>query len=78
MARIAGINTEKDTKGNISKVIFDFKKHGAKLMPILLEMGAIEEDTFEKEWNQAVKTGYTVEGLRNHMDKFIDDQWKKE
>ncbi len=39
MARIAGITTDKDQKGNITKVTFDFKKHEVKLRPILEELG---------------------------------------
>ena len=52
MARIAGITTDKDPKGNITKVTFDFKKHEAKLRPILEELGAIEEDEFDKEFRE--------------------------
>jgi hypothetical protein len=72
MARIAGITTEKDPKGNILKVTFDFKKHEADIRPILEKLGAIEEDEFEKEW----KEGITIEESRKRMYKLIDDQWK--
>jgi hypothetical protein len=78
MARIAGIRTEKDLKGNITSVTFDLKKHAAKIMPILVEMGAIEEDDFEKEWKEAQKTGYTPEEFRKAMYETISKwEWKK-
>ncbi len=77
MARVAGITTEKDLKGNITKVTFDFKKYGSELMPILLKTGMVEEDSFEKEWAEAKKTGYTVEEGREEMLKFVREQWSK-
>lgn len=72
MARIAGISTEKDFKGNIKKVTFDFKKHEAKLRPILEELGAIEEDEFDKDFRE----GITIEESRKRMYSLIDKQWK--
>jgi hypothetical protein len=47
-------------------------------MPILVEMGAIEEDDFEKEWKEAQKTGYTPEEFRKAMYETISKwEWKK-
>jgi hypothetical protein len=72
MARIAGIRTEKDLKGNITRVTFDLKKHAAKIMPILVEMGAVEEDAFEKEWRE----GIPVEKFFVEWEKEIRERWK--
>jgi len=76
MARVAGITTEKDVKGNITKVTFDFKKYGTELMPLLLKTGAVEEDSFEKEWAEAQKTGYSVEAAFVELEKRIEKRWE--
>ncbi len=74
MARIAGITTDKDPKGNIKKVTFDFKKHESDLRPILEKLGAIEEDEFEKKW----KTGKPVEEVFERLeDKIRSWKWDK-
>ena len=78
MARVAGITTEKDSKGNISKVTFDLKKHRAEVMPLLIKLGAVEEDDFEKEWKKAKETGLTLEEFKTEMLKTIRSWvWKK-
>jgi len=78
MARVAGITTEKDSKGNISKVTFDLKKHRAEVMPLLIKLGAVEEDDFEKEWKKAKETGLTLEEFKTEMLKTIRSwEWKK-
>jgi hypothetical protein len=75
MARIAGIRTEKDSKGNISKVTFDMKKHGSHVRPILAKLGAIEEEEdFEKLWNDP--SNLTVEEFRAKMYEIIEERWK--
>ncbi|MHB8259798.1 MAG: thioredoxin domain-containing protein [Bacteroidia bacterium] len=74
MARVAGIQIDKATNGTIKKVTFDFKKHGEVLKPILENMGAIEEDDFEKKWRE----GITREELLKRVNKHIDTlPWKK-
>ena len=73
MAHIAGFSSEKDAKGNIKKVTFDFKKYGSDLMPLLKKIGAMEEDTFEKEWKQA----FTLEEAKNELYRRIDERWDK-
>jgi len=78
MARIAGITTEKDSKGNISKVTFDLKKHRAEIMPLLIKLGAVEEDDFEKEWKKAKESGYTLEEFKADMLRTVRSwEWKK-
>ena len=73
MAHIAGFSSEKDSKGNIKKVTFDFKKYGSDLMPLLKKIGAMEEDTFEKEWEEA----FTLEEVKNELYRRIDERWDK-
>ncbi|MBC7390024.1 MAG: hypothetical protein H7329_12480 [Opitutaceae bacterium] len=73
MARIAGITTEKDSKGKISKVTFDLKKHRAEIMPLLIKLGAIEEDDFEKEWKKAESVSDSLEKLKSEIKKW---DWK--
>ena len=74
MARIAGISTDKDPKGNVKKVTFDFKKYEVKLRPILEELGVIEEDEFEKKW----KTGKSVEEVFDRLEvKIRNWKWDK-
>lgn len=73
MARIAGITTEKDSKGNISKVTFDLKKHRAEIMPLLIKLGAVEEDDFEKEWKKAETISESLKKLKTEMKTW---DWK--
>ena len=67
MARIAGISTQKDSKGNILKVTFDLKKHGAEIMPILVKIGAVEEDEFEKQWKEGIPADVFFEEWKNKI-----------
>ena len=73
MARVAGIKTEKDSKGNISKVTFYLKKHSAEIMPLLIKLGAVEEDDFEKEWKKAESVSESIEKLKSEMKTW---EWK--
>ena len=74
MARIAGVQFKDNVKGVHTHVTIDLKKHGEKLKPFLEEIGAIEEDEFEKKW---AKGGYTPEELRKHLHNTIQKAWKK-
>jgi hypothetical protein len=74
MARIAGITTEKDFKGNIKKVTFDFKKYEVKLRPILEELGAIEEDEFDKKFREGTPIKEAFEELRAEIRSW---KWDK-
>ncbi len=78
MARIAGITTEKDSKRNISKATFDLKKHRAEIMPLLIKLGAVEEDDFAKEWKKAKESGYSLEEFKPEMLRTVRSwEWKK-
>lgn len=71
MARIAGITTKKDTKGNITHVTINVKKH-KHAVPVLKEMGLLEKSEFEKECEEAI----TLEEFRDSMKKYIAELWK--
>lgn len=73
MVRIAGIQFKYNAEGVRTHVTIDLKKHGEKIKPFLQEIGALEEDEFEKEW---AKGGYTVEELRTHLHKTIRKEWR--
>ena len=74
MARVAGITTQKDRKGKISKVTFDLKKHGDAIMPILIQLWAVEEDGFEKDWKTAETVEESLGKLKGEMRSW---DWKK-
>ena len=67
MARIAGITTNKDFKGNIKKVTFDFKKHEVQLRPILEKLGVIEEDEFDKDFREGTPIEIAHQELLEHV-----------
>jgi hypothetical protein len=74
MPRIAGVTTQKNTKGEITHVTFNLKKHREAITPVMMQLGVIEEDQFEKDW----KTGITVEEARQHTHKFLKSlKWPK-
>lgn len=47
MPRIVGITTQKDSKGNLTHVTINMKKHGEKIMPVLEELGFLEKSLFD-------------------------------
>ncbi len=53
MARIAGVNTQKDTKGNITHVTINTKKH-PEAAGKLKELGLMEKTQFEKDYEKAM------------------------
>jgi hypothetical protein len=75
MAKIAGIKTLKNTKGEITHVTINVKKHKQIITPVLEELGVIEKSELQKmlesdEW-------ITVEELRESALKHIDELWSK-
>ncbi|MDP2387192.1 MAG: hypothetical protein Q8M29_12520 [Bacteroidota bacterium] len=75
MARIAGIQFIYNEEGVRTHVIVDLKKYGEKIKPYLQEIGAVDEDEFEKKW---AKGGLTVEKLRKSVHKTIRKVPKKQ
>jgi hypothetical protein len=74
MARIPGIKFIKDSKGNPKQVVIDLKKHGKEIKPFLENIGAIEEDDFEKEWKEAITGDELLERINKHIDTL---PWKE-
>ena len=76
MTTVAGIQIEKDTKGNDAFIRINLKKYGAQLQPFLEQFGVVKDldDDFEKEW----KNGITKEEFIKRVNKHIETlPWKK-
>ena len=52
---------------------FDLKKQSAEIMPLLIKLGAVEEDDFEKEWKEAESVSESFEKLISEMKNW---KWK--
>lgn len=75
MARIAGVTTQKDTKGNLTHVTINLKKHKA-VLPLLEQMGVIEKSELQKMMDSG--KWFTIEEARAHTHEFIKKlPWKK-
>lgn len=74
MARIAGVTTQKDTKGNVTHVTINLKKHKA-VLPLLEQMGVIEKSELQKMMDSG--TWLTVEEARAHTIKHVREKWNK-
>lgn len=73
MARIAGIATTKNTRGEITHVTFNVKKH-QQVIPLLVELGVITKTAFEKECENALG----VDEARAQSIEFVKSlPWKK-
>ena len=73
MARIAGVVTEKNAKGEITYVTINVKKHKAAIMPVLEQLGVVEKSKFMQEFEK----GLTIAEARKLSLKHIDELWKK-
>ncbi len=71
MARIAGVTTQKDAKGNITHVTINVKKH-KEAVPVLQTMGLMEKTKFDMDWENAM----TVEEARAASHQHIRTLWK--
>lgn len=72
MTTVAGIEIEKNAKGQDVFIRIDLKKYGKKLQPFLQEIGVVE-DVFEEEWQNAL----TIEEAKEKSLKKIREWWKK-
>lgn len=68
MARVTGIQFEKDTIGRRTHVRIDLKKFGDKITPFLEEIGAIDDDEFQCDWQRSM----TVDEFKQEMFRRID------
>jgi hypothetical protein len=73
MPRIAGVDTQKNTKGEITHLTIDVKKHKEFVVPMLAQLGVKEKTKFEKDWER----GISIEEARKRSLNFIDKMWKK-
>ncbi len=66
MTAVAGVKFTKDAKKNNRYVTIDLKKHIQIMLPILKQLGAVEdeEDEFDKQWKEGI-TGEEFWGLVN-------------
>jgi hypothetical protein len=71
MARIAGIQIEKDSKGRPAFVRFDLKKH-PEALELLTKLGA-GDDEFEQEWSRRVSGIEVRAQLHQHIDEIFND-----
>jgi hypothetical protein len=75
MNKIAGLTFEKYANGSIRKVTFDYKKHADVLKPLLKDLGAEEEDEFDKRLNSGEL--YTAEEAKFETKRRIKAWWGK-
>ncbi|HEX3006885.1 MAG TPA: hypothetical protein VHO90_04655 [Bacteroidales bacterium] len=73
MARIPGVQIEKDSKGRPAYARFNLKKH-PEALELLNKIGAIEEDEFEREWNRRVSGSKVRKELHEHIDNLFNDK----
>lgn len=73
MAKIAGITTTKNAKGEIATITINMKKHGAALLPVLKEMGMIENTQFDRDFENAI----SIEDFRERLLNHVNTEWKK-
>ncbi len=73
MARIAGIATKKNTKGEITHVTINVQKHREIITPMLYQLGVLDKSTFNEECENAIG----LEDFRKKMHSRINKLWKK-
>ncbi|TAF74765.1 MAG: hypothetical protein EAZ53_07550 [Bacteroidetes bacterium] len=74
MSRIAGISTETNAKGMVTKITIDLKKHPQAKAP-LVELGLMEEDVFQTMVKN--RNYVSFEEGREHLLNTVRDLWKK-
>ncbi len=73
MPRIAGVATQKNTKGEITHLTIDVKKHKDIVAPLLEQLGVKVKSKFEDDWER----GVSLEEVRKNLHKRMKDLWKK-
>ncbi len=73
MAQIAGIKTQKNTKGEITHVTINIKKHKELITPVLEELGVLQKSKFMQEYEK----GITIEESKKRVFAKIDSLWSK-
>jgi hypothetical protein len=72
MAAIAGITTKKNTRGQLTHVTVDLRKH-KEVIPMFNEIGLLPKTTFQIER----ENGITVNELKDSLLEQIDELWSK-
>ena len=73
MAAIAGITTKKNTKGQVTHVTIDVKKHQDKIQA-LTDIGVLQKTPFMERWEK----GNTIEEAKEHTLNMLRNlPWKK-
>jgi hypothetical protein len=75
MSRIAGVTTKKDSRGTITHVSINAKKHPDAIVK-LKEMGLIEKSQLQKEVDENPGDFMTVEELEKRLLQKIDSLWE--
>ena len=73
MPRIAGVATQKNTKGEITHLTIDVKKHKDIVAPLLEQLGVTVKSKFEEDWER----GVSLEEVRKNLHKRMKELWKK-
>lgn len=73
MPRIAGVATQKNSKGEITHLTINVKRHKEVLAPLMLKLCPPEKTQFEKDWER----GISIEEARKKSHEFIRKMWKK-
>ena len=74
MARIAGVTTQKNEKGDITHITIYLKKH-KEVIPVLTNMGIMEKSRLQQELES--DEWLTVDEARALSLKHIEEAWKK-
>ena len=73
MPRIAGVATQKNTKGEITHLTIDVKKHKDIVAPLMEQLAVKATSKFEDDWER----GITLEEARANLHGRITELWKK-
>ena len=73
MPRIAGVATQKNTKGEITHLTIDVKKHKDIVAPLMEQLAVKARSKFEEVWER----GITLEVARANLHGRINELWKK-
>ena len=74
MARIAGVTTQKDTRGKATNITINLKKH-PEAVGALKELGLIEKSNLQKEIDVNPENYMTVEEFRQKGHDLIKENW---
>lgn len=75
MARIAGVTTQKDSKGNPAIITINLKKH-PEAVPVLKNLGLIEKSDLRKEVEANPENFMTVDECFDNVQAHVKETWK--